>query len=206
MYQNKDIEKLEDLTELAFELIDGQVFAKESSFPLSDEQIAVLFSQNYTQEWLLNTIPMASINHKRLISELQSLIYTQLAPIYCCYGEGCEVEVNRKYISFRKPDITISVYSNEKYKNNLLTNPISVIEVLSPSTQEKDLNEKKEEYFKIASLQEYILVSQDLPKIRQFVRDNKNEWTMKIYDSKDQTCIMTVGVKISLEKLYNRIV
>ena len=206
MYQNKDIEKLEDLTELAFELIDGQIFAKESSFPLSDEQIAVLFSQNYTQEWLLNTIPMASINHSKLISRIQRLIFLEMSKEYECYGEGFQVAVSKKYLSFRKPDISISVVKNEIFDGNSLLNPISVIEVLSPSTQEKDMNEKKEEYFKIASLQEYILVSQDLPKIRQFVRDNKNEWTMKIYDSKDQTCIMTVGVKISLEELYNGIV
>jgi len=206
MYQNKDIEKLEDLTELAFELIDGQIFAKESSFPLSDEQIAVLFSQNYTQEWLLNTIPMASIKHSRLLAELQRLIQREISFDYRCYSEGLQVAVSKKYLSFRKPDISISVVKNEIFDGNSLLNPISVIEVLSPSTQEKDMNEKKEEYFKIASLQEYILVSQDLPKIRQFVRDNKNEWTMKIYDSKDQTCIMTVGVKISLEELYNGIV
>jgi len=206
MYQNKDIEKLEDLTELAFELIDGQIFAKESSFPLSDEQIAVLFSQNYTQEWLLNTIPMASINHSKLISRIQRLIFLEMSKEYECYGEGFQKKKKKKYLSFRKPDISISVVKNEIFDGNSLLNPISVIEVLSPSTQEKDMNEKKEEYFKIASLQEYILVSQDLPKIRQFVRDNKNEWTMKIYDSKDQTCIMTVGVKISLEELYNGIV
>jgi Uma2 family endonuclease len=205
LYQLADIEKLEALTEIRFELVDGLVYPKESSTPLSEEQIDILLAENIDYQWILTHIPMSSIKHKKLISELQSLIYRHLSPTYCCYGEGAEVLVSKKYLSFRKPDITISLRQNELYEKDYLLNPISLIEVLSPSTEKKDLNEKKEEYLAIPSLQEYVLVSQDLPKIQQFLRKNKTEWTMRVYDSKDQSCIPTVGVEIKLGALYEGI-
>jgi Uma2 family endonuclease len=83
-----------------------------------------------------------------------------------------------------------------------LENPFSIIEVLSKSTQKKDQTEKKEEYQAIESLQEYVLISQDSYKIQQFLRQGKTSWISKVYDSKDQSCILTVGVKIKLKELY----
>jgi len=76
---------------------------------------------------------------------------------------------------------------------------------LFPSTQHKDLNEKKEEHFQIPSLEEYILVSQEKYTIQQFLRSDKTKWTMRVYNTQNQTFVMTVGVKIEMDKLYQGI-
>jgi len=202
MHTISDIERLENQTELHFELVNGLIYPKERSTPLSNNEISKILSENFDYQWFYNMIPMASIRHKQLISELQSMIYAQLNTVYRCYGEGAEVKVYRKYFSFRKPDITITLRQQECYEKNYLVNPVTLIEVLSPSTEHKDRHEKKEEYFAIESLQEYILVSQETPLIQQYIRENKTEWTMKVYDEISQTCVLTVGVEIHLGKLY----
>jgi len=104
---------------------------------------------------------------------------------------------------FYVPDLAITVASNEIYDDNgHLTNPKSIIEILSPSTQKKDRTEKKAYYQSLESLEEYLLISQDTYKIEQFLRKGKTNWIVKIYDSADQTCIMTVGIKLKLSDVY----
>jgi Uma2 family endonuclease len=101
------------------------------------------------------------------------------------------------------PDLTFTVRSKELFNGQAcLENPHSIIEVLSPSTEKKDRNEKAEAYKGIESLQEYVLIAQDSYKIEQYLRKGKTKWTVKIYDSENDTCILTVGVKIKLNELY----
>ncbi len=204
-YEIDTLEKLENLTELAFEFVAGEIYPKEGDLPLTKLQIETLLFQKFDYQWLKQNIPMVSIKHTKLISRLQRFIYAQISPTYECYGEGMQVKVSRNYFSFRKPDITISLIQTEEFEKSSLVNPLSIIEVLSPSTQHKDLNEKKEEYFQIPSLEEYILISQEEYKIQQFLRSGKTKWTMRVYDAQNQTCMMTVGVKIEMDKLYQGI-
>jgi Uma2 family endonuclease len=99
--------------------------------------------------------------------------------------------------------LAFTLQNDEIYDTNgALQNPISVIEVLSPSTEKKDRNEKKEAYQSIESLQEYVLIAQDSYKIEQYLRQGKTKWTVKIYDNANETCVLTVGVKIKLNDLY----
>jgi len=199
-YEIDTLEKLENLTELAFEFVAGEIYPKEGDLPLTKLQIETLLFQKFDYQWLKQNIPMVSIKHTKLISRLQRFIYAQISPTYECYGEGMQVKVSRNYFSFRKPDITISLIQTEEFEKSSLVNPLSIIEVLSPSTQHKDLNEKK-----VPSLEEYILISQEEYKIQQFLRSGKTKWTMRVYDAQNQTCMMTVGVKIEMDKLYQGI-
>ncbi len=45
------------------------------------------------------------------------------------------------------------------------TNPTLIVEVLSDGTEDYDRGEKREHYFTIASLREYLLVSQKGPRL-----------------------------------------
>src|ERR1043165_6355840 len=46
-----------------------------------------------------------------------------------------------------------------------ITNPTLLVEVLSPSTEDVDRISKRRDYQRIPSLQEYVLVSQDEPRV-----------------------------------------
>ena len=83
------------------------------------------------------------------------------------------------------------------------TNPILIIEVLSPSTMRTDLTEKFENYQSIDSLLEYVVVSQDTPFLRVFRR--RNNWQSEAYYADDILSLESVGLDIKIEDIYRRV-
>src|SRR5437868_4498366 len=61
-----------------------------------------------------------------------------------------------------------------------LLNPTAIIEVLSPSTEAYDRGEKFIHYRRLDSLQEYVLVAQDKPRLEHYARhsDDPNRWVL----------------------------
>ncbi len=57
-----------------------------------------------------------------------------------------------------------------------LLNPTVLVEVLSETTEEYDRGEKFAHYMRIPSLREYVLVSQDTPRIEVFRRPERGHW------------------------------
>jgi Uma2 family endonuclease len=205
IYTPEDAEEVFARTECRMELVDGQIIPKEASEALDDEIIAYILSEQFDFHAFQNLYTMAktSFNHKKILVQLNRLISSQInSQLHTHYMSDMEIKV-LSLASFRIPDVTFTVSRKERFDGKgHLENPISIIEVLSPSTEKKDQNEKKEEYQKIGSLQEYVLIAQDSYKITQYIREGKTKWIAKIYDSKDQTCVLTVGIKIYLKKLY----
>ncbi len=60
--------------------------------------------------------------------------------------------------------------------HDTLLNPVLIIEVLSPSTESYDRGKKFQHYRTLDSLQEYVLISQDSPRIERYLRQPNHEW------------------------------
>ena len=58
----------------------------------------------------------------------------------------------------------------------VLTNPILIVEVLSPTTERIDRGPKFTIYKAIPSFKEYLLIAQDKARIIQFVKQDDGEW------------------------------
>jgi Uma2 family endonuclease len=199
------LEKLEERCDIKFEVISGKIVPKEASEPLPDDVLQFLLSDNFSYDELLKIydMPRTSINHRRIIATLTETLIMHLHGLeFRLYVN--DMLINKKFFgTFLIPDLTFTLKSDEIYDaNGALQNPISIIEVLSPSTEKKDRNEKKEAYQSIESLQEYVLIAQDSYKIEQYLRQGKTKWTVKVYDKANETCVLTVGVKIKLNDLY----
>ena len=61
---------------------------------------------------------------------------------------------------------------------DILTNPILVIEVLSPGTEQLDKGTKRDAYQQLPSLHEYLIVTQDAPHVTQYLRRDQR-WERK---------------------------
>jgi Uma2 family endonuclease len=84
-----------------------------------------------------------------------------------------------------------------------LLNPTVIIEVLSDSTEAYDRGDKFWHYRQIASLREYILVSQKAFRIDQFIRQPDGEFKLRSYDSIDATLeVPAVGCSIAFKDIY----
>lgn len=83
------------------------------------------------------------------------------------------------------PDISVVCTQPEFEDANreTLLNPLSIIEVLSPTTEAYNRGRKFRHYQTIDSLQEYVLVAQERPQIDHFIRQPKSgQWLFTTVD------------------------
>ena len=96
-------------------------------------------------------------------------------------GSGCETYANEMRVSspltssYFYPDVVV-VCEEPRFEDDVfdtLLNPIIFVEVLSPSTEAYDRGEKFAHYRQLASLQEYVLVTQDKVLVEHYRRQEK---------------------------------
>ncbi|HPE59887.1 MAG TPA: Uma2 family endonuclease [Thiolinea sp.] len=83
------------------------------------------------------------------------------------------------------------------------TNPILIVGVLSGSTRRTDLKEKFDNYTQIASLLEYVVVSQDTPYLRIFRR--RTNWQTEACYAEDTLVLESVGLELPVQQIYRRV-
>ncbi len=84
-----------------------------------------------------------------------------------------------------------------------LLNPRIIVEVLSESTEKYDRGRKFENYRKLSSLKEYVLVSQDRPLVERYVRQDDATWVLTAFSDPTQTFAFgTVAVQVPLAEIY----
>jgi Uma2 family endonuclease len=77
------------------------------------------------------------------------------------------------------PDVSVVCGPLEVASHDVLQNPTILIEVLSASTEQYDRGLKWEGYQRLASLTDYVLVSQTEPRIEHFQRATDGSWTYR---------------------------
>lgn len=126
-------------------------------------------------------------------------------------GKGCEVFPSdlRMYVKqhklFTYPDITV-VRGTPRLlagRKDTITDATLIIEVLSPSTESYDRNEKFRSYRSLPSLTEYVLVAQDEVRVEQHLRQRPGRWVMTESTSLDDDIeLSSIDVKLRLESIY----
>lgn len=81
-----------------------------------------------------------------------------------------------------------------------VTNPILIVEVLSPSTEEEDRGNKWQHYQLIPSLREYVLVSQSRPRVERYRRLESGDWEYR--EVREGTIELLSGATLDLDQLY----
>jgi len=101
------------------------------------------------------------------------------------------------------------VCGEPKYVDNqldTLTNPILLIEVLSPSTESYDRGLKARQYRAIESLQEYALVAQSEPRVEIFRRQPSGDWLLSESAGLDAACRFdSVQCAVPLSEIYDKV-
>jgi Uma2 family endonuclease len=106
------------------------------------------------------------------------------------------------------PDLMIVDGEIKRLENrpNVILNPTVIIEVLSASTEGYDRGDKFKLYRSLPSFREYILISQNMVHVDQFVKTNDNQWLLNDYDGEDAVLkLKTVPFEIILKDLYDKV-
>lgn len=84
--------------------------------------------------------------------------------------------------------------------------PILVVEILSPSTERTDRNEKLTVYKNISGLQEYVIIWQEKIQIEIHRRQPDGNWLTFIYDDNDEEIeLQSLNLKIKIQEIYRRV-
>ena len=140
-------------------------------------------------------------NHGRISASLLTNFYNHLKNSTCePFMADIKVKVNN---SFFYPDVMVAC--NEKdnapyYRES----PIIIVEVLSKSTRRTDQTIKRRAYQSIASLQEYILIEQDIVDI-EVCRKFDHFWQSRRYYLGDDITLKSIDLTLSVEDIYHRV-
>jgi Uma2 family endonuclease len=87
---------------------------------------------------------------------------------------------------------------------DMLLNPVVIFEILSKSTESFDRGYKFQQYRRIESLREYVLIDQAAPRIEVYSKGPDAKWTLTDYEGCDAVCeLPSVGIQIALSDLYD---
>ena len=87
----------------------------------------------------------------------------------------------------------------------VVTNPLVIVEVLSPATEAYDRGEKFAAYQLLPSLQEYVLVSQETPLVEVY-RRTVSGWTKFEFPGLEATItLQSLGVTLPASAIYSRV-
>jgi Uma2 family endonuclease len=103
------------------------------------------------------------------------------------------------------PDVVVycGAVQRERRVRDLLLNPTVLVEVLSPSTASYDRGFKWENYRRIPSLRDYLLVSQDEPRVERYTRHEDGMWLFSETVGLDATIhLESIGVDLALRDIY----
>lgn len=96
------------------------------------------------------------------------------------------------------------IYFNNR--NDLLLNPILIVEVLSPSTKAYDRSDKFLSYKNIPSFKEYVIVDQDKIEIETWHNEAPHLWRETKFTQEHKTLsLKSIGVDIAIDKIYRNI-
>ena len=92
---------------------------------------------------------------------------------------------------------------DDRYQDTLL-NPIALFEVLSDSTEAYDRGAKFAAYRSIASLQDYVLVSQKAVAAEHFHRQPDGSWLLRTLGPGERLALPALGCEIGVDEMYHK--
>jgi Uma2 family endonuclease len=166
---------LEASSEQRYEFVDGAVYAMAGGTP----------------------------EHARLMASLTIALGVAMADKPCAvYSSELKIRIDATNRStYADVVIVCGPEIHSEIDPNAITNPSVIVEVLSPSTEASDRGEKWRHYQHLASLREYVLVSQDEPRIEVFRRDG-DEWVLRTSTAGQVLELPSQAVQIPVDAIY----
>ena len=150
----------------------------------------------------------ASFQHVGIAANLLASLHGQLQGGPCrAFQSDLRVKVSRTGL-YTYPDVGVvcDPPQFDDNQNDTLLNPRVIIEVLSPSTESYDRGKKFAHYRTIENLTEYLLVSQDQPRVEQYVRQPNGDWLMHEATELTETIhLPSVDCDLKLSDVYAKI-
>ena len=143
-----------------------------------------------------------SANHALLGARIGSLLYYQMPSECRVFSSDLRIKAGALYTY-----ADCSVIFGRRHcicdQNDVVVNPLLIVEVLSPSTETHDRGKKFEAYRTIESFREYLLIHQDRRHVEHYSKQDDGSWVLREHSGAEASVtIARLGVQISLGELY----
>ena len=174
----------------SFFLTEEEYLSSEPASPVKREYIA---GQVYAMTG-------AGYNHNCVAANLAREFGNRLKGTPCAtFMADMKVRLDKDYVY---PDVLVdcSKMSRDDYYS---TSPIIIVEVLSRATRKTDTTTKLVRYLNLPSLQEYVLIEQDIVSVE--VLRKSNNWRTEYYSLGDFVTFESISLTLAVEEIYDRV-
>jgi Uma2 family endonuclease len=173
---------------------------------LARERLAEVKSEYYDGE----TFAMSggSEEHSLIATNVATELNLQLRERPCkVYNSDMRVRMAEEG-PYAYPDVTV-VCGEAQFADaevDTLLNPTRIVEVLSPTTEAWDRGGKFERYQQMASLQEYVLITQDRPRVERYARQSEGQWLLTVTTGLGGVLSLpSIECELALREVYRKV-
>jgi Uma2 family endonuclease len=152
-----------------------------------------------------------TIPHSQIPANFAALLIPHLR------GKGCKISVSdakvmTKSQKYYYPDVAVTCDERDRHAIDFLQYPCLIAEVLSPTTEARDRGIKQQHYMQIDTLQTYILITAERPRVEIFQRGERsweylffeiNEVDFKINDP--MIHVAKIDLSFPMSSLYENV-
>lgn len=147
----------------------------------------------------------ASRKHNLIGSNVNAALHPQVR------ARGCEIYANDMRVRIPAtdygtfPDLVVVCGEPrfEDEKEDTLTNPTLLVEILSPSTEDYDHGKKFAHYRTLTSLRTYVMIAQDEVRVEVYERQAENRWVLSELRGRSEVLdLPAIQAKLALTDVY----
>jgi Uma2 family endonuclease len=146
----------------------------------------------------------ASDRHNIISGNIFGNLWTHLQNSPCqVFSENMKLKADAQ--TFYYPDVMV-ICDESPVSSYYREEPILLVEVLSPTTERADRNEKLTVYKNIPSLREYLIVSQEKILVEVHRKLADETWQTEIYDEIDgEVTLDSIEYTLRVSEIYRRV-
>ncbi len=175
---------LDESSDAKYEYLDGYAYMLRPPSNAYDDRVVLDLAGGSTAHAALSARIVAVLDDA--LEDGPCMVYTSDAKV--------KLEERRSFY----PDATVACGEQEEA---MLTNPVVVIEVLSPTTEKRDRGAKFKAYKALPSLQEYVLIGSQYKAIEVYRREGAF-WKQYGYREEDTVELTSIRVRFPFERVY----
>lgn len=149
-----------------------------------------------------------SIAHNQAVRNALTAIDNFLKGSQCqVFSSDLKVQIEANTL-FTYPDLSIVCGNIEKWsnRNDTITNPSVIIEVLSPGAANYDHGQKFKLYRDIPSLKEYILISSTELLVERYLKQSAHFWNYnETKDMEEYFLVASIGFSCPIAEIYRNV-
>jgi len=187
------------------------MLAQEKKYITPEEYLALEEKAEYKSEYYQGEIfamSGASFNHNVIAGNCYAGIHQIFRGRNCTVFNSDMRVLVRENGLYTYPDVSV-ICGEIKFsegRNDTITNPSLIVEVLSKSTKDYDRGEKFELYRALPTLEDYVLIHQDKVHIEHFHKQADGKWLLTDICLLEETLMLeSVEVSLSVRDLYEKV-